>query len=63
MLNYVGVNPIKKSNLTTHQLLGNFYPVECEMDICAAMDYAHWLGELGFHHGYIEKNFNGNHET
>jgi hypothetical protein len=18
------------------------------------MDYAHWLGELGFHHGYIE---------
>lgn len=41
--------------MTTHQLLGNFYPVECETDICAAMDYAYWLGELGFHHGYIEE--------
>ena len=20
-----------------------------------AMDYAYWLGELGFHHGYIEE--------
>ena len=19
------------------------------------MDYAHWLGELGFHHGYVEE--------
>ena len=45
----------QKFEMTTHQLLGNFYPVECETDICAAMDYAYWLGELGFHHGYIEE--------
>ena len=45
----------QKFEMTTHQLLGNFYPVECETDVCAAMDYAHWLGELGFHHGYIEE--------
>jgi hypothetical protein len=44
----------QKFEMTTHQLLGNFYPIKCETDICAAMDYAHWLGELGFHHGYIE---------
>lgn len=45
----------QKFEMTMHQLLGNFYPVECETDICAAMDYAHWLGELGFHHDYIEE--------
>ena len=44
----------QKFEMTTHQLLGNFYPVECETDICDAMDYAYRLGELGFHHGYIE---------
>ena len=44
----------QKFEMTMHQLLGNFYPVKCETDICAAMNYAHWLGELGFHHGYIE---------
>lgn len=44
----------KRFEMTTHQLLGCFYPVECETDIFAAMVYAHWLGELGFHHKYIE---------
>ena len=44
----------QKFEMTTHQLLGNFYPVECETDICAAMNYAHWLGFLGFHYGYID---------
>ena len=45
----------QKFEMTTHQLLGNFYPIECETNICVAMNYAHWLGELGFHHGYIEE--------
>ena len=27
----------------------------CGCPKCAAMDYAYWLGELGFHHGYIEE--------
>ena len=45
----------QKFEMTTHQLLSNFYPVECETDICAAMDYAYRLGELGFDHWYIEE--------
>ena len=43
----------QKFEMTTHQLLGNFYPVECETDICDAMDYAYWLGD-GQHTNSIE---------
>ena len=43
----------QKFEMTTHQLLGNFYSVECETDICDAMDYAYWLGD-GQHTNSIE---------
>ena len=45
----------QKFEMTTHQLLSNFYPVECETDICAAMYYVYQIGELVFHHCYIKE--------
>ena len=35
--------------------LANSHLKGCGCPKCAAMDYAYWLGELGFHHGYIEE--------
>lgn len=37
----------KQFTMETYQLLNCFYPVECETDICLAIKYCHWLGELG----------------
>ena len=42
-------------NSSTVKSRGLPWNIYCETDICDAMDYAHWIGELGFHHGYIEE--------
>lgn len=40
--------------MTIHQLLTCFYPVECENNLKTALKYFHWLGERGIHRGYVE---------
>ncbi len=48
----------KKFEMIQHQLLTNFFPVNCETDKLYAMKYCHRLGELGIHHGYIDDIYN-----
>lgn len=39
--------------MTIHQLLTCFYPVECETNLKAALMYFHWLGERDIHSGRV----------
>lgn len=41
--------------MTVHQLLTCFIPCECEKNVYTSMQYFHWLGELGIHHGYVDE--------
>lgn len=48
----------EKFEMTQHELLTKFLPVNCETDKLYAMKYCHWLGELGVHKGYIDDIYN-----